>query len=493
MHLIECRNLDSSVAAVVVSLLANANNCDGGMGKRNKNKNRKRKNRSGGPRVDTWNFGGDHVGGARKRKREMERQRAAKDKDVQLYKGATLHRHGASIDRLDPSRISPSEFFAKYVVPRQPVVLTSVAEDKNWKGNEKWTNDYLKSCAGEGIVRVEYRNHPTGRFGMGQEKQMKFGDFVDLIAAGDALHYLTTQDLKLDEEGRPGIMSPPVTELFAAGDFSLRPRLLPHLVLFNANVWFGNSPDGSSSGLHHDFHDNLYILLRGKKRFRLYSPADALNMYTTGKIVKVHENGRINYDGALTRADGADPIADAAAEAALEQERAELDLEAAEASGDQGRIARAEGRVEKAMDVVLSIQMNDDAFGDMVEGSADGQEASSSEGSPLNFCKVDPNLSPSVLADKFPKFLQAKETFCEVNAGEMLYLPAGWFHEVTSCNASPLSTGKNEKGGHLAFNYWFHPPDNVGNGSGSFARPYTSDFWKNDFAMRVKGNKNNSE
>jgi len=91
VHLIECRNLDSSVAAVVVSLLANANNCDGGMGKRNKNKNRKRKNRSGGPRVDTWNFGGDHVGGARKRKREMERQRAAKDKDVQLYKGANFY------------------------------------------------------------------------------------------------------------------------------------------------------------------------------------------------------------------------------------------------------------------------------------------------------------------------------------------------------------------------------------------------------------------
>ena len=35
------------------------------------------------------------------------------------------------------------------------------------------------------------------------------------------------------------------------------------------------SAEGSSSGLHHDFHDNLYILLRGQKRFRLFSPADA--------------------------------------------------------------------------------------------------------------------------------------------------------------------------------------------------------------------------
>lgn len=35
------------------------------------------------------------------------------------------------------------------------------------------------------------------------------------------------------------------------------------------NVWIGSSADGSSSGLHHDFHDNLYSLLRGRKRFRL--------------------------------------------------------------------------------------------------------------------------------------------------------------------------------------------------------------------------------
>jgi len=28
---------------------------------------------------------------------------------------------------------------------------------------------------------------------------------------------------------------------------------------------------------------------------------------------------------------------------------------------------------------------------------------------------------------------------------------------------------------HLAVNYWFHPPDNLGSSSGS--EPYTSDFW----------------
>jgi hypothetical protein len=53
---------------------------------------------------------------------------------------------------------------------------------------------------------------------------------------------------------------------------------------------------------------------------------------------------------------------------------------------------------------------------------------------------------------------------CEVNAGEMLYLPAGWFHEVTSF-------GGASSGGHFAFNYWMHPPDHLDPHHG-FASPY---------------------
>jgi len=64
----------------------------------------------------------------------------------------------------------------------------------------------------------------------------------------------------------------------------------------------GNAKDGSSTGLHHDYHDNLYVLLRGVKQFRLFTPADIFKMYT-----KVHPNGRINYEGFETEADGSEP------------------------------------------------------------------------------------------------------------------------------------------------------------------------------------------
>lgn len=54
---------------------------------------------------------------------------------------------------------------------------------------------------------------------------------------------------------------------------------------------------GSSSGLHHDYHDNLYCLLRGRKRFRIFPPAMTQQLYTHGSIHTIHPNGRIVYEG----------------------------------------------------------------------------------------------------------------------------------------------------------------------------------------------------
>ena len=56
------------------------------------------------------------------------------------------------------------------------------------------------------------------------------------------------------------------------------------------------------------------------------------------------------------------------------------------------------------------------------------------------------------------------------HAGQMLYLPAGWFHEVTSFSSKESST-------HLAINYWFHPPDNLQAGEAGFTKPYRSGYW----------------
>ena len=62
-------------------------------------------------------------------------------------------------------------------------------------------------------------------------------------------------------------------------------------------VFYRTDGLGTSSGLHHDYHDNLYIVLRGSKQFSLFPANDATQMYTHGTIKRLHSNGRIVYEG----------------------------------------------------------------------------------------------------------------------------------------------------------------------------------------------------
>ena len=90
----------------------------------------------------------------------------------------------------------------------------------------------------------------------------------------------------------------------------------------------------------------------------------------------------------------------------------------------------------------------------------------------------------------------------------MLYLPAGWLHEVTSSNGANKDRSLQEdamketlldshredfhnpqdNSVHMALNYWFHPPDNLHcmdicgyptvKPENGFARPYVRDYWE---------------
>ena len=61
--------------------------------------------------------------------------------------------------------------------------------------------------------------------------------------------------------------------------------------------------------------------------------------------------------------------------------------------------------------------------------------------------------------------MEAAAAEVDLQAGQILYLPAGWFHEVTSFSTASSQT-------HLALNYWFQPPDNLDPSPAGLARPY---------------------
>ncbi len=62
-----------------------------------------------------------------------------------------------------------------------------------------------------------------------------------------------------------------------------------------------------------------------------------------------------------------------------------------------------------------------------------------------HFSQVDTEL---VDTRRFPEFRNARPHRVEVHAGDLFFMPAGWFHEVQS------------RGRHIAINFWSDPPPN---------------------------------
>lgn len=427
------------------------------------------------------------------------------------------------LDRVSPD-IDPHTFWKRFVRARKPCIVEGPPSDAAWAGT-RWTDAYLKKKAGTAEVQVEVRDDAADSFGKDRKVPMQFGTFVSHLQKGSGIHYLTTQPVPEDEDGTTQLCASPVRELM--GDFPTRPALLGHLVPWQYNMWMGNNKAGSSSGLHHDFHDNLYVLLRGHKRFRLACPASVHYLDMAGKVRQVHANGLINYKGCVTRQDGAHP--DSVREARARRRLAEVETELREAEealthlSQKGSVSASalqtardrSANAERALDAVLGAALVTKAGDVEVEGvrvnaeaSEDGEGENTRNGLPVNFSKIalsmdsqgDPVLAPNTA--QLENFGNVVFTECQVNSGEMLYLPAGWFHEVTSYTdtADTAATGKvrtkkakKKKGkkskkaagtgkaaaGHVAFNFWVHPPS-----SDAYEHPYVDSHWDALFKHR---------
>ncbi|KAG5456260.1 MAG: cupin-like domain-containing protein, partial [Olpidium bornovanus] len=366
--------------------------------------------------------------------------------------------------------ISPEDFYRRYVATRTPCVLTTAAGDPTsaskllGKPPPRWSLDELKDRAGHVAVKVESKGS-RGSFGKGTSRQkMLFADFLDAVARqGRTDLYLTTQyqdeeqpDAEVDASGEDkkaelrwkahAYCQAPLSALL--GDIELRPPLFGKLVPQQVNLWLGAVPagddNGTSSGLHHDFHDNLYVLLRGRKRFTLFSPHDAGRLYLYGRLSHVHPNGLINYRGAETRSDGANPLYVARWRSKTAVQR----LAAAEAAGEDAAVAEEE--LEQAMDALLDVDcLGEESPGQLDDGGlllgnarkrkrrldvggtappkkiavAGSVETGSSE--PPSFSKIPAcALHCPKKLEPFPLLSGARKFTCDLREGDILYLPA---------------------------------------------------------------------
>ncbi|KAI8109604.1 hypothetical protein M9434_000886 [Picochlorum sp. BPE23] len=351
-----------------------------------------------------------------------------------IGRGMKNKKHACPVPWVRVDKLTPESLWDEYISQRRPIVIRGHPSEIS-SGTRKWTNEYLKDVAGKRFVSVEYKTNESEGFGLGKRRVMAFSEFLLRIEQGQENLYLTSPQQPLGPHGFPDVMVSPTLDLLK--DFPVRLSLAGNLIPQQINLWMGNSKDGSSSGLHHDYHDNFYILLRGKKRFRLFPPHCFHTMYTHGELVSMHPNGRIVYKG---------------------QENILPDG----SNADDVRQWK-EGAQELASR--------------SAECSSVDPPASNSPGDPPSFSRVDLRLPESEIMRKFKNFPFDECIECTLCAGDMLFLPAGWFHEVTSMNDA-VALDRDDKPGHMALNYWLYPPDNLRAGEKGFRRPYMQEYWE---------------
>ena len=195
-----------------------------------------------------------------------------------------------TINRVDHP-LPMGEFYLDYFIARRPVVICMENLGViDWR-TDRWTNSYLFQKAGSQAVTVLKSKDRTDF--MSEEARYEhilFGDFITKVMAnpeGDETVYLNLQDF---EKNR--VVEPPLLQLI--GDFSV-PVYFKDLILRCMNIWMGNSRLEIITPLHHDFNDNLYVVIEGNKHFTLFPPEQVVNLYTRGRLVNVGANGIIQY------------------------------------------------------------------------------------------------------------------------------------------------------------------------------------------------------
>lgn len=289
------------------------------------------------------------------------------------------------------------------------------------------------------------------------------------------------------------LLQPPLTNLY--GKIPIVPELFKTLVPQQVNLWMGYTDPvvdlkeklpsldktkknlglgryipsgGTSSGLHHDHADNLYVLIQGRKRFTLISPLDAEKLLTVGTIYLIFENGIIDYDEDERAPDWSHVRDDGALVSDVLKWRLDTDESLSKESRDAIlQTLKASKIARKTKTVLKGLKVDPPSFSTVPPSLLHLEEIGNSE--------YRERLIK--FADKyFPGLLDMNKMVVELKPGEMLYLPCGWFHEVSSFGIE--EAGEPLDHVHIAVNYWMVPPNNLEDMNRCYKDGYYSQDWE---------------
>lgn len=311
----------------------------------------------------------------------------------------------------------------------------------NWPAHSKWNAEYLSKKLGDGKVSVEAT--PTGRgdalvggvFVMPDTQSKTFAEFLEAQRKGKAganrsggascldgdggngdgpavaatestnsrgVYYISHQNSSLTDEF-PTLLEDAEKEIpWASEVFGAPPDAV--------NVWVGD--EQALTTLHKDHYENIYCVVKGQKHFTLYPPTEEAFLHAQSCRVasyKQQEDGSFKVIG-----DDGNPI--------------ELGSPAAGWAG-----------VEDPPSSSLP-SLSRSSSGD----NDGGCHAARKPG--MRWIAANP-ANPDY--NTHPRFKHATAINITVHAGQALYLPSLWFHQVGQ-------TGAADCGGNcIAVNYWY--------------------------------------
>eukprot|EP00924_Labyrinthula_sp_SR-Ha-C_P014857 maker-scaffold_9-snap-gene-0.3-mRNA-1 protein AED:0.13 eAED:0.13 QI:0/0/0/0.5/1/1/2/0/413 len=348
------------------------------------------------------------------------------------------------------------EMVKPFVLKRKPFIkkeagkinnLSKIFE--NLETNSKLL-DFLRETNSLGMledkIECEEKTSEYRYFGQGNTVLLSFQNFLNSLSSENSKYYMSSSSRQ-----EFSLMNTFLLKLYKINTFPLTPDFMKSLIPAWINIWWGKSDSESSSGLHHDFHDNIYLLIRGRKKFKIFPPSCFENMYLSKKVDKIFSNGLITYEGDELNPDGSDKLL---RKKHMFQKKLQEELN----DDEEDKILDELLELEAALEVEFTPPLKKQKFVSL----------------PKNFSKI--RTTREVDLTKFPKFDESKGTEVILEAGDLLYLPCGWFHEV-------FSVSEKDSEGHLAFNYWFHPPDVLESVEGS--NLYSTSYWKDIFTEQI--------
>lgn len=153
-------------------------------------------------------------------------------------------------------------FRRDWLRPSLPTVIEGLADD--WPARRLWTREYLVERYGDTVVSVVGLDNGHTRGNPQDSVPIERMRLADAAASWQdpVPYYVATNTRDLPEA--------------ALAEFK-SPALCGRPWWGRNKMWLG--PAGTVTAMHQDANDNLFVQLRGTKRFLLFPPGDRKNLY----------------------------------------------------------------------------------------------------------------------------------------------------------------------------------------------------------------------